>query len=159
MDWASLLKLAHVGLAFAFVAGLIGRGVLLQRAERADDLAEASLLAEAAAPFERTVILSSILVLPSGLLTAWAQGYPWLGITTGWMLASLVIYFVLLALVPTIFLPRGRRFEAAMANAQRDGIMTAELRGAIADPAVRLARNAEVLGIGVIVALMVLKPF
>ena len=159
MDWASLLKLAHVGLAFAFVAGLIGRGVLLQRAERADDLAEASLLAEAAAPFERTVILSSILVLPSGLLTAWAQGYPWLGITTGWMLASLVIYFVLLALVPTIFLPRGRRFEAAMANAQRHGIMTAELRGAIADPAVRLARNAEVLGIGVIVALMVLKPF
>ena len=159
MDWASLLKLAHVGLAFAFVAGLIGRGVLLQRAERADDLAEASLLAEAAAPFERTVILRSILVLPSGLLTAWAQGYPWLGITTGWMLASLVIYFVLLALVPTIFLPRGRRFEAAMANAQRHGIMTAELRGAIADPAVRLARNAEVLGIGVIVALMVLKPF
>jgi hypothetical protein len=159
MEWSDLLKLAHVALAFAFVAGLIGRWILLWRAERANDLAAASLLAEAASPFERTVILSSILVLPAGLLTAWAQGYPWLGATTGWMLASLVIYFALLALVPMIFLPRGRRFDAAMADARRDGSMTAELRGAFADPAVRFARNAELVGVGLIVGLMVLKPF
>ena len=61
--------------------------------------------------------------------------------------------------MPTIFIPRGRRFEAALAEAQRTGTITAELRSAFADPAVRLARNGEVLGIGVIVALMVLKPF
>ncbi len=46
-----------------------------------------------------------------------------------------------------------------MAEARRTGTITAELRSAFADPAVRLARNGEVLGIGVIVALMVLKPF
>ena len=159
MEWANLLKLVHVALAFVFVAGLIGRGILLHRAERSDDLAEASLLAATASPFERAVILSSILVLPAGLLTAWAQGYPWLGVTTGWMLTSLVIYFALLVLVPTVFLPRGRRFEVAMDDARRGGSMTAELRTAFADPAVRFARNAELVGVGMIVALMVLKPF
>ena len=158
MQWSDVLKLAHVALAFALVAGLIGRGILLRRAERSHDLAEASLLSEAASPFERTVIFSSMLVLPAGLLTALAQGYPWLGITTGWMLASLVIYFALLALVPTIFLPRGRRFEAAMADALRIGSFTAELRTAFADPAVRFARNAELVGIAIIVAFMILKP-
>ena len=159
MEWSDLLKLSHVGLAFALVAGLAGRAILLRRAERANDLTEAALFAEAASPFERTVILSSMLVLPAGLLTAWAQGYPWLGLTTGWMLASLVIYLANLVLVPTIFIPRGRVFESAMAEAQRTGTITDELRTAFADPAVRRARNGEVVGIGVIVALMVLKPF
>ena len=46
-----------------------------------------------------------------------------------------------------------------MAEAQRSGTITDGLRSAFADPAVRLARNGEIVGIGVIVALMVLKPF
>ena len=48
------------------------------------------------------------LALPSGLITAWTQGYPWLGLTTGWMLASVVLIVGISLLVPTVFLPRGR---------------------------------------------------
>jgi len=156
---AGLLKLAHVALAMAFAAGIVGRIVVLSRAARSDDVERAAELTELAGPFERTVIFSSMAVLPAGLATAWAQGYDWLGLTTGWMLASVAIYAALVALVPTIFVPRGRIFEAALAEARRDGAVTPALRTAFSDPAVRFARNAEVVGLAVIVALMVLKPF
>ena len=160
MDWvALLLKLSHVVLAMILVAGIIGRWVTLRRAQQADDIEITARFTEAAHPFERMVVTSSMLILPAGLLTAWAQGYEWLGLTTGWMLVSLVIYVAASALVPTVFLPRGRAFETALAEARAAGSMTPALRDAFADPQVRAARAFEVGGIGVIVALMVLKPF
>ena len=153
-----LLKLSHVVLAMVLVAGMLGRWVVLRRAAMTDDVEEAARLAELAGPFERMVIASSMLVLPAGLLTAWAQGYEWLGLTTFWMSASVVLYIVATLLVPTIFLQRGRVFEAALADARAKGAVTDELRTAFADPAVRAARTFEVAGIAVIIALMVLKP-
>lgn len=159
MDWvAPLLKLSHVVLAMVLVAGMVGRWSVLRRAATTDDVEEAARLAELAHPFERMVVTSSMLVLPAGLLTAWAQGYEWLGLTTFWMSASVVIYLIATLLVPTIFLPRGRVFEAALSDARSRGTVTDDLRAAFADPAVRAARTFEVVGIGVIVALMVLKP-
>jgi uncharacterized membrane protein len=156
---AGLLKLVHVALAMVLVAGIIGRWLTLGRAQRADDLDDVTRFTEAAHPFERMVVLSSMLILPAGLLTAWAQGYEWLGLTTGWMLASVALYLVASILVPTVFLPRGRAFEAALAEARATGSVTPALRAAFADPAVRAARTYEVVGIALIVALMVLKPF
>lgn len=49
MDWlALLLKLAHVVLAIAMAAGLVGRWILLTRAAASDDVERAHILAEAA---------------------------------------------------------------------------------------------------------------
>ena len=156
---AGILKLAHVVLAMILVAGIIGRWVTLGRAQRADDVEEVVRFTEAAHPFERMVITSSMLVLPAGLLTAAAQGYEWLGLTTGWMLASMALYVVASVLVPTVFLPRGRIFDAALTEARATGSVTPALRAAFADRAVRGARTYEIVAIAVIVALMVLKPF
>jgi hypothetical protein len=74
------------------------------------------------------------------------------------MLASLVLFVATMLLVPTVFIPRGRRFEAALATARRAGTVTPELRAAFADGAVRFARTAEVVVLAVIVVLMVVKP-
>ncbi len=153
-----LLKLSHVVLAMLLVAGMIGRWFVLRRAAQAEDVEEAARLADLAGPFERMVVTSSMLVLPAGLATAWAQGYDWLGLTTLWMGLSVVIYVAASLLVPTVFLPRGRVFEAALADARGRALVTDELRAAFADPAVRAARTFEVVGIAVSVALMVLKP-
>jgi predicted integral membrane protein DUF2269 len=158
MIWTDLLKLLHVGIAFALVAGLMGRWILLKRAARSDDVEAAFGLSEAAGPFERLVIVSSQLVLPAGLATAWAQGYPWLGLTTAWMFLTVLLIIPILVMVPTVFLPRGRVFEAAMADARAEGIVTPALRAAWADPAVTFARRYEIVSIAIIVALMVLKP-
>jgi hypothetical protein len=160
MDWlALLLKLAHIGLAMAMVAGLLGRWILLTNGARADDVERAHLLAEAASPFELIVQRASPLVVLVGLATAWAQGYDWLGLTTGWMLLTVLLIIPILAMIPTIFIPRGRVFEAAMADARARGVVTAELRSAWADPAVAFARRYELASMPIIVALMVLKPF
>jgi predicted integral membrane protein DUF2269 len=155
----ALLKLAHVAIAFALVAGLVGRWILLSRAAGSDDVEESARLAEAAAPFERIVIVVSPAILVAGLLTAWAQGYPWLGLTTGWMLLAVLLIVPIPVLVPLVFLPRGRIFEAAMADARARGTVTPELRAAWADPAVRFARRYELVSVALIIALMVLKPF
>jgi hypothetical protein len=49
MEWlALLLKLGHVLVAFALVAGMVGRWILLMRASRTDDVEHAHLLAQAA---------------------------------------------------------------------------------------------------------------
>ena len=160
MDWlALLLKLAHVVLAFAMVAGLVGRWILLTRAAATDDVERSHLLAEAASPFERIVQMVSPLVVVVGLVTAWAQGYPWLGLTTGWMLLTVLLIIPIMVFIPVIFLPRGRVFEAEMAAARAAGEVTPGLRAAWADPAVAMARRYELTTIVIIVALMVLKPF
>ena len=160
MDWlASLLKLAHVALAMILVAGAVGRLLVLRRARAEARIERVVELTELAHPFDRMVVLSSMAILPAGLLTAWAQGYEWLGLTTGWMLVSTVIYLAATALVPTIFVPRGRAFEAALREALTAGQVTPELRTAFGDPAVAFARTAELVGVALIVALMVLKPF
>ena len=160
MDWlALLLKLAHVLLAFAMVAGLMGRWILLSRAAASDDVERAHLLAEAASPFERMVQWVSPLVVVVGLVTAWAQGYPWLGLTTGWMLLTVLLIVPIFVIIPTIFLPRGRVFDAEMATARAAGEVTPGLRAAWADSAVAMARRYELGTLVIIVALMVLKPF
>jgi hypothetical protein len=159
MGWDDVAKLIHVGLAFAFVSGLFGRWVLLHRAAAADDPETSFELAQAAAPFEWIVIRGGPAIMLAGFLTAWAQGYPWLGLTTGWILASVILLLSPLPFVPLVFLPRGRHFETEMAEARAQGVMTAGLRAAFADPMVALARRWEIASVSLVVVLMVLKPF
>jgi hypothetical protein len=159
VGWDDLLKLVHVAIAFGSIAGLVGRWILLGSAARATDVESAYQLSQAAAPFEKLVIRAGNLILPTGLLTAWAQGYPWLGLTTGWMLLSVVVLLSAIPLVPLVFLPRGRVFEGAMADARQRGMVTPELLAAFADPRVAFAHRYEVVAVGIVVALMVLKPF
>lgn len=159
MDWAGLAKLLHVAIAIVFISGLIGRWILLRRAAAATDPESAYLLAHAAAPFEQIVIRVGPLILAAGLLTAWAQGYAWLGLTTGWMIASVILLLSPLPFVPLVFLPRGRIFEAELAAAREQGVVTPGLRAAFADPMVALARRWELTSVALVVVLMVLKPF
>ena len=51
MEWDSIVKLLHVGIAFGLVSGLMGRWILLTRAAASDDVEAAHGLAKAASPF------------------------------------------------------------------------------------------------------------
>ena len=159
MGWDDLAKLAHILVAFGFITGLLGRWIQLGNAAKAEEVETAYRLSQAAAPFERLVIMGGNLVLPAGLLTAWAQGYEWLGLTTPWMLVSVVILLSVLPFVPLVFLPRGKVFEAAMSAARAAGTVTPELRAAFRDPAVAFAHRYELGAVTLVVVLMVLKPF
>jgi Predicted integral membrane protein (DUF2269) len=156
-EWVVLL---HVAVAFWFVAGLLGRNVTMARARSANDLSTLEELVNLSGRFERLMVIpGSFGVLVLGLLAAWAEGQPLAGSDDWWLLTSLILFVGLGVLVPTVFLPRGKVFEGALADARQRGEVTPELRSALRDPAVRNARAAELVVVAIILALMVTKPF
>jgi hypothetical protein len=157
---ASWLKLLHVARAFWFVAGLVGRAIAIGHASRASDILIVTSDLAVAGQFERFMAIpGSVAVLVAGLLAAWVGRYPWFADGAYWLVTSLAIFAGLMVLVPTVFLPRGRIFEAALHEAQGRGTVTPELTAAFHDRAVAAARTTEALGVAAIIALMVLKPF
>ena len=156
-EWVVLL---HVVAAFWFVAGLLGRNVTMARARTASDLRMLDELVTLSGRFERMMVIpGSIAVVVLGLLAAWALGQPLAGSNDWWLLTSLLLFVAIGVLVPVVFLPHGKVFEHALADAKARGEVTPELRTALRDPAVRNARAAELLVVAVIITLMVTKPF
>ena len=158
-----LAKLIHVLVGIGLVAGLVGRTVVLRRARQVDDIRLVAEHARLAGAFDVLVVQASRLVLVFGLITAWLQGWPILGVLVGgssnWVFVSLLLFGAITALVPTVFLPAGRAFDAALGAAVASGQVSPELRQALDDRRVRLAHRFEAAAIFAIVALMVLKPF
>jgi uncharacterized membrane protein len=154
MDWAVLL---HVLVAFAFVAGLVGRDITIAQARRSGDLASIDALLAVANRFDSMVKASSVAVLALGIIAMIVGGLS--PSENGWLVASLVLYVAMGILVPIVFLPRGRVFDAALADARQRGEVTPELTAAFGDTVVAFARNAELVVVAVIIGLMVLKPF
>jgi hypothetical protein len=155
MEWWVLL---HVATAFWFVAGLAGRDVSITRAARAIDIASVQALTGAAGVFDRFfVIPGSIAVLVAGLIAMVATDLS-LGDQT-WLLVALVLFLTIIPLVPLVFVPRGKVFEAALGEAVTAGEVTPGLRTAFADRAVAGARWYERIVVAVVIVLMVTKPF
>jgi len=159
---AALVVLAHALVGIVFVAGLIGRWLTLGAA-RADDLPSVKPVLRAADPLERIVMVGSILVLGLGIAAAIAVGRPFLGPLQGgsvdWLFTSLVLFLSLVPLLPLVFVPRGRAFAAALADAETRAEFTPELRAAFRDPVVRAAHLYELTVVSAILILMLTKPF
>ncbi|HZD17888.1 MAG TPA: DUF2269 family protein [Actinomycetota bacterium] len=160
MTLAELLQVLHVASAFWFVAGLIGRNVVLGRARRSDDISRVRTLVEVAGPFDRFMVTyGSIAVFFLGILTMWAQHLPLWENGTRWAVVALVAFATLIPIVPLVFLPRGHVFEAALADAIRVGRVTPELSTAFHDPVTATARWYELAVVAFVIYLMVAKPF
>jgi Predicted integral membrane protein (DUF2269) len=152
--------LLHVAVAFWFVAGLLGRNLTLAMARSGERVELVGALVELAGRFERLMVIpGSFAVLLLGLLAAWAQDRPLAGRGNGWLLLSLLLYVPLFALVPLVFVPRGRVFDRALADATARGEVTPALSLALRDPVVAAARAAELVVLAAVVVLMVVKPF
>ena len=156
---ASVVVFLHVVAAVAFIAGLIGRGIVLDRARKATDIGQVDSLVAVAGPFERMVIVGSMAVFVLGLLAMWARHVPFFEGGFWWLPVSLLLFLTIIPLVPLVFLPKGKEFEAALEDAREKSEVTTELTAAFADPAVAFARRYEAVVVGVVLALMVLKPF
>ena len=163
LEPANLLKLVHALLGVWFVAALGGRWVALSAATRSTDIRAIRGMLTVAARFERMVIVASLLVLVVGIATAIAQGRPFLGPLQGapvdWLFASLLIFLSPLPLVPLVFLPRGKVFDAALTDAESKGEVTPALRTAFQDPVVFAAHVYEFAATLVVLVLMIAKPF
>ena len=82
------------------------------------------------------MIVGSLVVLVLGIATAIVKGIPFLGPLQGgrvdWLFVSLLLFLSVIPLVPLVFLPRGRVFDAAMADAEARGEVTPALRDGMA---------------------------
>jgi uncharacterized membrane protein len=159
-----VLEVVHVFAVFWFIGGLIGRTVALEQARRATELRDLDAALRISGVFEmRMVRPGSMLVLAAGLVTAWMKGWPILGPLTGhppyWVFASLVLFLTGFLLVPTVFIPRGRRFRLALDAARGEGAVTPRLTAALGDRVVALGHAWEWIAVALVTILMVAKPF
>ena len=163
LEIAGAIKLLHALVGVLFVGGLIGRWVTLSQASRATQISDLRAMLRVSARFERIVVATSLFVLLLGLLTAIAQGRPFLGPLQGgtvdWLFVSLVVYLSALPLVPLVFLPRGQVFDAVLKEAGVDGVVGPRLSAALRDPVVYAAHVYELGAMVVVLVLMIAKPF
>lgn len=155
------IALVHALVGVAFVAGLVGRSIVLAAAERAATLPQIQILLAVAAPFERLVQVSLALVFLLGVVTALLEHQLLLGPLQGgpldWLFVSLVLYLSILPLIPLVHMPRGRTLEIALRDAVARGDVTPALRRALRDPIVRAAHAYELGAVTVILGLMFAK--
>ncbi|MEZ0240083.1 MAG: DUF2269 family protein [Chloroflexota bacterium] len=163
IDLSDVLKVIHALVGIGLISGLSGRWITLTAARRATDLPAVRTLLALSDRFERMAISSSILVLVLGIATALAKGEPFLGPLQGaginWLFAALVIYLSVIPLVPLVFLPRGRTFDAALQDAISADRVTPGLTAAFRDPVVLAAHTYEFGAITLVLILMIAKPF
>ena len=163
MDAATGLKVLHAISGALLLGGLVARWVSLGAASRARDVRDVRTLLGVTARFERIVIATFFLVLILGVSTAIVQGRPFLGPLQGhhvdWLFVSFVFFLLTIPLVPLVFAPRAKVFDAALENAGDEGPVPAELRAAFRDRVVLAAHAYELGGAFVVFALMVGKPF
>ena len=160
----SLFEFLHVVSAIAVITGIAGRNLTMGQVPRSASLTEVRALARLAGVFDIWLVRPfSLLVLVLGLITAWRGDWPIFGFIEGaeqdWLLASLIIYATVIALVPLVFIPRGKLFDDALKSSPDDGAVTPKLVAAVKDPAIFAAHAYEVGAAAVIVFLMVTKPF
>ncbi len=108
------------------MAGLIGRWIVLGLAARATELPAMKTLRGRGGTVrtDRHRRRRSLVIL-FGVVAAFMQGRSVLGPLTGgtvdWLFVSLLLFLSILPLVPLVFLPRGKVFEAALARPKRAG--------------------------------------
>lgn len=164
MSLPLLAKLLHVLTGFWFAGGLLGRTVAHAQARRTPDLRDLDAVLRLGSRFERLMVRpGSLAIFVTGLLTAFLGGWPVLGALQGssvnWVLASLALFLSVFLLIPLVFLPRGRRFRAALEEARAAGQVTPRLAAAFGDRAVAVAHAYEWAAVVAITYLMVAKPF
>lgn len=164
MTAAVFMKLLHILMAFLMVTGVMGRDLTFLRARSAGTLDATLALLHLSEFFERRMVIpGAILVFFFGLATALLQRWPILGFLQGgsvnWVLVSLMLFLLVqLFLVPELA-RRSRQRKHALDVAITSGTLTPELRAALNDPTVARLRTIELALIGMIIVLMVLKPF
>ena len=158
------VKLFHVLAVILFVGGLFARQAVRSYAKKTGDIKMFAALNQGAGKIERLLVMpGSILTLVFGVLLALMGGFPIFGFLQGatqnWLLVSNILLVGAIVIIPTIFVPRGRKFEPMLQADLARGEISAELRAAMNDPVVRWAHIYEEVAVIVIVGLMVLKPF
>ena len=158
------VRFLHVISAMWFIGGILARQIVRAYAKRTDDVRRFATFSEAAGRIENTMVIpGNMAVIIFGVILALIIKAPILGFLQGadrnWLLVSNLLLMIGLVIVPTVFLPRGKKFAVVLEEALAKGQMTPELRLHLEDPVVKAAHWYELISMPLIVFLMVFKPF
>ena len=161
MDLYPILKLAHILCVLCLTAGMLGRGLVRAHIRQLSDIQSLHAFVQLEGQFDwYLVIYGSQLTVLTGILLAVVGGWPFIaGGHPTWVSISIVLFLSTLVPVVWVFTPRGRRFGQALQDALAQKQITAELRAAHSDSAVKAAYVYEFVVISLLLILMVTKPF
>jgi hypothetical protein len=158
----ALFKLLHVASAIWLVGGLLGRAVALVAVRRASAMPIVKALADVSGRIEDFMIApGSLAVIVTGVATALAGGLSLFGPFGGGPLWIFVPFLLMIAAVITtpLLLARDRRWGQALQTAALEGKVTQELRHYLQGDTMLRRYAPDITFAGLIVILMVLKPF
>ena len=157
-----MLKLLHVLSAMWLVAGLLGRAVALTSARRAAEMRIVKAIADVSGRLENLMIAPGMVaVLVTGIATAVAGGISLLGPIDGgplWVFVPLLIMLFAVVITP-MTLAHDRRWGQALEDAAQRGVVTDTLRRYLDGRAMVRRYAPDITAVGLIIVLMVLKPF
>jgi uncharacterized membrane protein len=164
MNWYAVVKFLHIVSVVVSVGGLFARQLVRQQANKMNDIQSFATFSQAAGKIEKIMVIPGMAaILIFGVILGLIGHFPILGFLQGaqqnWLLVSNIILVGMQIIIPTVFVPRGKIFEPLLQDALTKGQITPELRAAMNDNTVKLAHLYEEIGLIIITALMVLKPF
>ena len=164
MNWYNFFKFLHILAVIMMVGGMFARQVVRGIAKKSNDVKVIASLTQVAGRLDRTMVIpGGNLVLVFGIILAVMLKWPIFGFLQGatqnWLLVSNILLILAMILVGTVFIPYNKRLDSIIQAALADGQINPELSAALNDKTHRVAHLAEEVGVIVIAALMVLKPF
>jgi len=164
MNWYLIVKYLPILAVAITIGGMFARQLVRGFAQRSADIKTVASLTPVALRIDRTMVIPwSNMILVMGIILALVQQWPIFGFLQGatqnWLLVSNILLIIMLALIPTVFIPHNKKVEALLQAALAEGRITPELSAALNDKKNQVAHHAEEIIVLVIAALMVLKPF
>ena len=150
----NLWLFVHLAGLLLFVAGHGTSAAAGLRLRRERDPARMTALLEASASARGSTYAGMALLATGGLVDAFL-GHFW---STGWVWASIVVFLAMTAALVALAIPYYRRLRLAVAQAASRGDAQA-LETLSASPVPLLIAAVGLVGLGVILWLMVFKPF
>ena len=164
MNWHLIVKYLPILAVAITIGGMFARQLVRGFAQRSADIKTVASLTPVALRIDRTMVIPwSNMILVMGIILALVQQWPIFGFLQGatqnWLLVSNILLIIMLALIPTVFIPHNKKVEALLQAALAEGRITPELSAALNDKKNQVAHHAEEIIVLVVAALMVLKPF
>jgi uncharacterized membrane protein len=164
MNWYIVVKFLHIASVIVCVGGMFARQLIRQHANKMNDIQLFATFSQAAGKIENVMVIPGMTaIMVFGVILGLLGGSPILGFLQGaqqnWLLVANILLIGILVIIPTVLVPRGKKFEPLLQDALIKGQITPELRAAMNDNIVKFAHRYEEVALIIITALMVLKPF
>jgi hypothetical protein len=164
MNMGTILKLFHIAAAFILIGGMLGRSVVMARAQKSKNIHQTALFLQLGNFFTTKMVSpGGMATFLLGIITALVQGWPILGFLQGgkssWVFMALMLNLLIYVNVFANSIPRGKAIGQSVGSALDKDEITVELTAAMNNSAMKAGMIFEYFAVILIIMLMVLKPF